>query len=121
MQWSVGTPQVNNSSDTNTLAMTGVGNAFTLTAPADTTPRTLIVYAGQIGASGTLTAHLSDSSAPDYVFTPAATFSYTDLNFTLTYSAGSPGKMLVVTWTETKDLGNGLITLAGAALAAARP
>ena len=45
----------------------GVGNGFKITAPADTTQRTLTVYVSAYNARGQMVAHLSDASSPDYV------------------------------------------------------
>jgi hypothetical protein len=44
-----------------------LGSGFAFLAPADTTVRTLKIYCGGNATTGTLTAHLSDGSAADYV------------------------------------------------------
>ena len=65
-------------------------------------------------SGATLTAHLSDSSAPDFVDTTSPASGNYDRNYTLTYSAGAPGQTLTVTWLMSAGAGN--VTLNGAAL-----
>ena len=64
--WSDGTPTASGSNK-NGIYITGVGKGFQITAPADLTQRTVKVYVGGWVSGGTLTASLSDASAPDYV------------------------------------------------------
>ena len=91
------------------LWLNGVGHGYRFSAPADARERTLRVYVSGIeGAGCTLTAHLSDGSAPDYV---SPTFDGNLFNawsavpggfvgaYTLRYRAAGPGQTLVVTWT----------------------
>jgi Flp pilus assembly protein TadG len=68
LTWSDGTPTVSGSNK-NGIYIAGIGNGFQITAPADLTQRTLKVYVGGWQSGGTLTAHLSDGSAVDYVNT----------------------------------------------------
>ena len=120
MRWTNGTPTASSSSNRNGVFITGVGNGFAIVAPADTTTRTLTVHVGGWASGGRLTAHLSDGSAVDFVdTTPTATGQY-DRNYTLTYSAGSSGQTLRVTWMAATDGwgGYGNVTVNGAALAA---
>ncbi len=56
-------PATNN---THGFYINGAGNGFSFTAPADTSTRTLMVHVGGWNSGGTLTAHLSDSSATDF-------------------------------------------------------
>ncbi len=66
--WQDGAPTKSMEGTNSGLWLNGVGNSFVFTAPADTTERTLKVYAGGIeGASCSFTATLSDGSAPAYV------------------------------------------------------
>src|SRR6185312_2153218 len=66
-------------------------------------------------SAGTLTAHLSDGSAADFVdTTPVASGQY-DRNYVLTYQAASAGQTIRVTWTVATGSGN--VTVNGAALA----
>jgi len=107
LSWSDGTPTTIGTNDTAGVFIAGVGNGFQVTAPADTSTRTLLVYAGGWASGGKLAAHLSDGSAPDFV---DASFSSTtgqyDAVYTLTYRAGSAGKQLVVQWTQASGTGN---------------
>jgi hypothetical protein len=96
----------------------GTGNGFSFTAPADTTPRRLIVHVGGYLSGGRLTAHLSDGSAVDYTdlaATSTDTVNNYDRNYTLTYRAGSAGQTLLVTWVMTSGSSN--VTVSAAALA----
>jgi parallel beta-helix repeat protein len=78
-----------------------VGDGFGFTVPAGLEPRTVKVYVATNRADGTLTAHLSDSSAADYVdVLPAATDENTAV-YTITYQANSDGQTLHITWVET--------------------
>jgi hypothetical protein len=95
------------------LWLNNVGTAFTFDAPADKTNRVLRVFvAGISGAGCTLTAHLSDSSAPDFVsssFNGNLAFDWAPVpdglttEYTLRYHAASPGQKLVVTWALTSE------------------
>ena len=112
MSWTDGTP-VAGDTNSNGLYINGVGNGFSITAPADTATRTLIVHVGGWNSAGTLTAHLWDGSAADFTDTTTLASGQYDRNYTLTYSAGSAG-LLTVTWTMISGSGN--VTLNGAAL-----
>ena len=115
LSWSDGTPSASGS-DANGLNVAGAGNGYQLTAPADTTTRTLTMYVGGVRSSGQLTAHLSDGSSVDFVNT--ATWSSNtgryDGVYTLTYRAASAGQTLSVKWTLAS--GKGSVSLQGAAL-----
>ena len=113
LSWSDGTPNLGGSS-TNGLYITGAGKGFSVTVPADMTTRTLKVYVGGWSSSGKLVAHLSDSSAADYVDATLSGGGQYDAVYTLTYSAGSAGKLLTVQWLEVAGYGN--VTFQGAAL-----
>lgn len=87
----------------------GVGNGFGITVPADTQPRTLRVYVGGFNSRGTLTATLSDGSAPAY----SVAFSNWHGNeghyskvITLSYRAASANQTLSVQWVQTEDAAN---------------
>jgi hypothetical protein len=112
LSWSDGAP-TGSGTDNNGVYLNGVQNGFSLTAPADTTSRVLVVHVGGFNSGGTLRAHLSDSSAADYVDVTATATGAFDRNYTLTYQA-SAGQTLTVTWTNTSGAGN--VTLNGAAL-----
>jgi hypothetical protein len=113
LMWSDGasTPS---GSDQAGLSVSGIGSGFQITAPADTTSRTLSVYIGGSNSGGALIAHLSDGSAPDYVSTTVAVTGQYDLVYTITYRAASAGQQLSVGWTHISGSGN--VRLQGAAL-----
>ena len=102
--WSDGTPTASNSTDT-FVYQPGVGRGFELSAPADTSARTLVVYLGGSGATGRLEARLSDASAPVYSETVSAGGNF-DRRLTLSYRAASAGQTLTVTWVQTGASGN---------------
>src|SRR5262249_22212701 len=64
--WSDGTPDASVTSTPTGIWVSGVGNGFQITAPADTTTRTLKVHVGLWKAQGQLQAVLSDGSAAAY-------------------------------------------------------
>src|SRR5206468_6309214 len=84
--WAYGTPQMD--------------SGFEITAPADTTPRTLRIYVGAYAARGKLVAQLSDSSARAYtdssLFNPSNGPSAV---YTIDYAAASAAQQLIVRWT----------------------
>jgi hypothetical protein len=100
------------------------GSGFQITAPANTTQKTLQVFVGAYAAAGQLTATLSDGSAPEFVSTPNATVSNAGNGpggvFSLAYSASSNGALLTVTWqVATIRSTSANVTLQAAALTAA--
>jgi hypothetical protein len=115
ISWSDGTPTATGTNDLSGIQVVGVGNGFQFTAPADTTTRTLYVYAGGWGSGGRLVAHLSDGSAADYVDSSfSSSNGYYRPVYTLTYRAASAGQQLVVQWTQASGTGN--VKLQAAAL-----
>ena len=117
LTWSDGTPTASNGGDTNGVFIWNSGNGFSISAPADTTTRTLTVHVGGWNSSGTFTAHLSDGSASDFTDTTTAVSGQYDRNYTLTYKAGSAGQTITLKWVMASGGGN--VTLNGAALAGA--
>ncbi len=64
-------------------------------------------------ASAQLKAHLSDSSAPDYVGqTITAADPGTYGRFTIKFNAASAGQTLTISWTMTQDQGGSISLLA---------
>jgi hypothetical protein len=117
--WSDGTPNAAVSATTTGIFIPGVTNGFEFTAPADTTPRTLKVYAGLYGAQGNFQAFLSDSSAPAFTDTSLTnTFKNTYVVYTLTYTAASAGQTLKIRYRNLKllDMDFGNVTLQAATL-----
>jgi uncharacterized protein YjdB len=114
LTWSDGTPTASGSNK-NGSYIAGIGNGFQITAPADLTQRTLKVYVGGWMSGGTLTASLSDGSAPNYLNTSfSSTAGQYNAVYTLTYKAASAGKLITVKWTQASGTGN--VTIQGATL-----
>jgi len=114
LSWTDGTPTASSTNNTDGVYTSNVGNGFSITAPADTTSRTLTVHVGGWFSGGTLTARLSDGSATNFVDTTTAAIGQYDRNYTLTYNAASAGQTLTVTWVMASGTGN--VTLNGAGL-----
>ena len=124
--WTDGSPDAAVSGGHGGLTAPAVGQGLSFTVPAGKGPQRLTIWTSAHYANGTLTAHLSDGSAPDYSQTIDAEpgqFAGVSENvptiFTLEYEASGPGQTLTVTWTD--DTNNGCpgcddIVLYGAAL-----
>lgn len=113
--WVDGTPhQAVTQTDTAVGAYAGAGLRFTV--PADTTPRTLRVYAGNKDSTETLDVMLSDNSAGAFTTTSTAGFNANHALYTITYNAASAGQTLTVTWTDTADSNGGFAMLMSATL-----
>lgn len=99
--WTDGQPDTAVTNTKTGIYVTGAGNGFQITLPADTASRTATIYAGVYKANAIVTATLSDSSAPAYVNTALLNSSNSSsAAFTLTYQAGSAGQTLTVTVVE---------------------
>ncbi len=76
---------------------------WTFTVPADTTSRTLnVLFGGATGASVTISAHLSDRSAPDVQSTQTITNGTLSLGI-FTYNAAGAGQTLKITLIKVAD------------------
>ena len=114
MAWTDGTPAASNPGDTNVIYTNGPGAGFSLIVPADTTVRTLYVYAEvATGVTGTFTATLSDNSAPQYT---DSSFSGVEVTYGVIYQAASAGQTLTLTWTGSASGTSFGVRLYGAAL-----
>jgi hypothetical protein len=125
--WTDGTP-----APTSTAATTGVRlnrGGFQITAPADTSVRTLKLYVGATYAQGRLQAQLTSDLGPltfinDSVISSSGTKNFV---YTLSYKASSPGQTLTVSYNFEGNLdpdGTGLpsfITLQAATLIMGTP
>ena len=58
LSWSDGTPTASSSNNTSGVYIGGIGNGFSITAPAGATQHTLTIYVGGWNSGGTLAAHL---------------------------------------------------------------
>lgn len=118
VSWSNGSPQGGNSGDSAYLwANNALGAGYSFTVPAGTTQHTLYVYAGGNSSGGTLTAHLSDGSAADFVATPSGNGLYTYL-YTINFQAASAGQTLTISYVKSSNIngGGGSVDLIAAAL-----
>lgn len=106
--WNDGAPAASANGTPNGVYVLGTGKGFTITAPADTTARTLRLYLN-VGGAAALTAHLSDSSAPDYSDSQTNPNNGAVWLYTLRYAARSSGQTLGVTWTLSSGTGVSLV------------
>ena len=121
VNWTNGTPTKTNTGDRGYIwANNALGAGFSFTVPADTTTRTLYVYAGGYSSGGQLTAHLSGGSAADYVVSSSGSAIYTNL-YTITYAAPSAGQTLTISYVKTQNIAGsgGSIDLIAAMLSVA--
>jgi Abnormal spindle-like microcephaly-assoc'd, ASPM-SPD-2-Hydin/Protein of unknown function (DUF1573) len=115
LSWQDGDSQPTSLGDRRGIFTAGVGNGFTIEVPADPLERTLTLHVGGWNSAGTLLAHLSDGSQPDWVdVTPIAADQY-DRNYRISYRSASLGQTLTVSWIMSSGGGN--VTLNGAAIA----
>ncbi len=104
--WTDGTPTPSATATTTGVYVTGLGNGYRITVPADTTTRTLKLYTGVYYAQGKLDARLSDSSSPAYIDTSLNNNAGVSNGvYTLAYHAASAGQTLTVTFTMQSDYG----------------
>lgn len=103
--WSDGTPDASATATLTGVYIKGLNVGFQITAPADTTPRTLIVYVGVFNTQGLLTAHLSDSSSPDYMDTSLASSGFIPGAYQISYKASLPSQNITITFTMNTNTG----------------
>jgi Tol biopolymer transport system component len=107
--WADGAPDSTGTAALGGVAVPKLDQALSFTVPADTSMRRLTIWTSAHWADGTLTAHLSDGSAPDFVQTIHATSSSPGPSqnlpaiFTLDYKAASDHQTLTVTWKQTAN------------------
>jgi CSLREA domain-containing protein len=107
VSWTDGTPVAQYGNDQSYLwANDAIGAGYSFTVPASTTTQTLYVYLGGYSSGGTLTAHLSDSSAADYVTTLSGSALYTNV-VAITFKAGSAGQTLTLSYAKSQSI-NGI-------------
>ena len=126
--WTDGAPDATGTAALGGIAAPALGQGLSFTVPADTSMRRLTIWTSAHYADGTLTAHLSDGSAPDFVQTihavPSSPGPSQNLPaiFTLDYRAATDGETLTVTWTQSANdngcVGCQDIAIYGAALSA---
>jgi hypothetical protein len=116
--WTDGTPTASATNTTTGVFVSGVNNGFRITAPADTTQRTLKVYVDAYLVHGQIVAHLSDASSPDYVDSTLNSLTSTAQGaYTFIYKAASSGQTLSVTFTNINtNVSGGNLALQAATL-----
>jgi len=90
-------------SATDELYYSFVDGTLSFTAPAGTSSHTLYVYVGQYNCPTSFTAHLSDSSSPDYVSTASTGGGWNAGLFVLTYHAATDGQTLNISFGSTNS------------------
>ena len=121
--WSDGTPTPEVASTATGLYISGLGNGFQFTVPADTIPRRLKIYVGVFRARGKFEASLDDFSAPTYIDSSIVNNNNASGVYTINYAAASAGKKLTIKYTSLAvfDEADGNVTLQAAALASPIP
>ena len=120
--WSDGTPTGAGGPSRTGVSVHGLANGFRITAPADTSGRTLKVYVGLYGAEGKFQAYLSDHSAPAYTDTSLSSiYGKPAAVYILDYRAASSGQTLIVEYTASTlfDADYGYVALQAATLSGA--
>ncbi len=116
--WSDGTPKASATTKAG-LVITGLNKGFALTAPADTTERTLVLYLGGTKSSGQLEVRLSDNSAQTYNVALEDLGKAFDRRLALTYKAASAGQQLIVRYTQA--VASGSVSFQAATLKSGAP
>jgi hypothetical protein len=106
MSWSGGTPTATATNSVNGYYVDGLNNGWSFTVPAGTTSSTLKVYVAANFATGTLTAHLSDSSAADFTSNFVSSSGFSTGVFTINFRAASAGQTLKITYRMTSGAAN---------------
>ncbi len=113
INWADGSPDLRGGNQ-NGIYTNSTSDGLSFSVSAGTSIQTLSVHVGGWLSAGRLTAHLSDSSAPDYVDQTTMAGGQFDRNYSLTFKAGSAGQTFHITWMNTSHSGN--VTLNAAAL-----
>ncbi len=118
--WSDGTPTLSVGGTPTGVFITGLSNGFSLTAPADTTPRQLRLYIGAYAARGELLAYLSDFSAQPYIDASIYDSGWNNEYgvASINYAAAAPGQQLIMIYRSVELLDGvwGNVTLQAATL-----
>ena len=114
--WSDGDPESTVVNTRTGLRLFSLNTGFDVSAPADGTERTLVLFVGVNKVVGTLTATLSDGSAAPYTVDISELSAKRSYRVALTYQAGAPGQQLNVNYSLTQKPAGGWIALESAAL-----
>ena len=111
--WSDGTPIASGSGIAAEAQAFAPNSGFQITVPADTTVKTLKIYAG-VNGNATLSASISDDSSPAISDSSVTAGGEDDKTYSIDFQAGSSGQTLTVTLTLTSA--SGYVALQAAAL-----
>ncbi len=117
--WSDGTPvMVAPPQQQSGVYVRGIGNGFTFTVMASTTPRTLRVYVGAAHAEGNLWAGINGRTYTDTSLDMRNDPNTADNGiYTITFSSSLPGQVLTVKYTvKASDASQGYVMLEAATL-----
>jgi parallel beta-helix repeat protein len=104
VSWTDGMPVASDTADHGYIwANNALGAGYSFTVPASTTTHTVYVYLGGYSSGGTLTAHLSDTSAADYSVSISGAAHYSDV-VAITYNAASAGQSLTLTYVKSQNI-----------------
>jgi hypothetical protein len=107
VSWTGGTPLATDNNDhAYVWANNAINAGYSFTVAASTTTHTLYVYLGGYSSGGTLTAQLSDGSAP--ALTPisfSGSAHYSDV-VAITFKAGSAGQTLNLSYVKSQTIGS---------------
>ena len=120
--WIGGTPTASANTATGVYVI-GLTNGFRITAPADTTARTLKLYVSLWAAGGRFEASLSDGSAPAYIDTSLVnSTASSNAVYTVNYRAASPVNSLTISWVVNSMFDTwGNVAIEGSSLAVDGP
>ncbi|MEU4242732.1 hypothetical protein [Actinoplanes sp. NPDC026619] len=105
-RWTGGDPVDHSDGTTTGIRTCGAGNAFTISAPASTTTRTLRLYVGVIDAKGELRASLSAGSATASRSVQQRDGTFRTLVYTVTYRAPAATR-INFKWNTVQAFGDG--------------
>jgi serine/threonine protein kinase len=117
--WSDGTPvMVAPPQQQSGVYVRGIGNGFTFTVAASTTPRTLRIYVGAAHAQGNFWAGINGRTVTDTSLDMRNNLNIEDNGiYTLTFSSSVPDQVLTVKYTvRASDASNGYVMLEAATL-----
>jgi hypothetical protein len=118
VSWTGGAPTDAAANDHSYVTAGKLGTGYSFTAPADTTQRTIYLYVGGHASASTLTARLSDGSAPAYAVTFSGASRYSEM-LAITYNSASAGQKLIISYVKSRNIHGpgGTADLIAAALA----
>jgi hypothetical protein len=105
-RWTGGDPVDHSDGTTTGIRTCGSGNAFTISAPASATARTLRLYVGVIDAKGELSASLSAGSAKAARSIQQRDGTFRTLVYTVTYRAPAATR-INFKWNTVQSFGDG--------------